>query len=214
MSDELQRDKGAHVYWAITEVTGALAAMGGIAKLGKNTQQNYAFRGIDDVYNALAPLLAAHRLCILPRVMTRQVTERTTKSQTTLFSVVLEVELNLVSAVDSSRHTIRTVGEAMDSGDKATNKAMAAAFKYMAMMAFCIPTEGEADHDADATTHEVAAAPSGFAVWLEHYEALASQGTAAIATEWQRANPDYRRYLSATYPDKQAEIKRKAAAVV
>lgn len=41
----------------------------------------------------------------------------------------------------------------MDSGDKATNKAMSAAYKYAAMQAFCIPTEG--DNDADATTHEV-----------------------------------------------------------
>jgi hypothetical protein len=43
----------------------------------------------------------------------------------------------------------------MDSGDKASNKAMSAAYKYAAFQAFCIPTEG--DNDADATTHEVAA---------------------------------------------------------
>jgi hypothetical protein len=43
----------------------------------------------------------------------------------------------------------------MDSGDKATNKAMSASYKYMAMQLFCIPTEG--DNDADATTHEVVA---------------------------------------------------------
>ena len=42
----------------------------------------------------------------------------------------------------------------MDSADKATNKAMSAAYKYAAMMVFCIPTEG--DDDADAVTHEVA----------------------------------------------------------
>ena len=45
----------------------------------------------------------------------------------------------------------------MDSGDKATNKAMSAAYKYAAMQAFAIPTEG--DNDADSTTHEVIAAP-------------------------------------------------------
>jgi hypothetical protein len=43
----------------------------------------------------------------------------------------------------------------MDSGDKATNKAMSAAYKYMAMQLFCIPTEG--DNDADSSTHEIAA---------------------------------------------------------
>ena len=45
----------------------------------------------------------------------------------------------------------------MDTADKATNKAMSAAYKYMAMEVFCIPTEG--DNDADATTHEVKAKP-------------------------------------------------------
>ena len=41
----------------------------------------------------------------------------------------------------------------MDSADKATNKAMSAAYKYAAFQAFAIPTQG--DNDADATTHEV-----------------------------------------------------------
>jgi hypothetical protein len=70
-----------------------------------------------------------------------------------LFYVVCEVSFDLVSAVDGSRHTVHVIGEAMDSGDKATNKAMSAAYKYMAMQVFCIPTEG--DNDADATTHTV-----------------------------------------------------------
>jgi hypothetical protein len=41
----------------------------------------------------------------------------------------------------------------MDSGDKATNKAMSAAYKYAAFQAFSIPTES--DNDADASTHVV-----------------------------------------------------------
>jgi hypothetical protein len=44
----------------------------------------------------------------------------------------------------------------MDSADKATNKAMSAAYKYACLQTFCIPTEG--DNDADATTHQVAPA--------------------------------------------------------
>jgi hypothetical protein len=79
------------------------------------------------------------------------VTERTTKSGSALFYVVVGVDFDLVSAVDGSRHTVHVIGEAMDSADKATNKAMSAAYKYMAMQVFCIPTEG--DNDADATTH-------------------------------------------------------------
>lgn len=53
---------------------------------------------------------------------------------------------------EGSVHTVCTYGEAMDSADKATNKAMSAAYKYAAFQTFCIPTEG--DNDADATTPE------------------------------------------------------------
>jgi hypothetical protein len=65
----------------------------------------------------------------------------------------VEAEFDFVSAEDGSKHTVRTFGEAMDRGDKATNKAMSAAYKYAAFQAFAIPTEG--DNDADASTHEV-----------------------------------------------------------
>lgn len=145
------------VYQAINRVQAALVRVG-ISKGQKNVQQSYMFRGIDDVYNSLSPLLAAEGLCILPRMLAREVVERQTKSGTALFYVTVEAEFDMVCAEDGSKHTIRTFGEAMDSGDKATNKAMSAAYKYAAFQAFAIPTEG--DNDADASTHEVAAQPT------------------------------------------------------
>lgn len=144
------------VYSAIAEVT-ELLSKEGISKDKKNVQQGYAFRGIDDVYNALAPFLAKCKLCILPNVISRDVVERQTKSGSALFYVTVKVDFSFVSAQDSSEHHVITYGEAMDSGDKATNKAMSAAYKYACMQAFCIPTEG--DNDADKHTHEVAPAP-------------------------------------------------------
>lgn len=125
----------------------------GIAKTRKNQQQGYTFRGIDDVLNALAPILARHKLIIVPRVMSREKTERDTQKGGVLFYVVVHVEFDIVCPIDGSKITASTYGEAMDSADKATNKAMSAAYKYMAMQTFCIPTEG--DNDADETTHEV-----------------------------------------------------------
>lgn len=156
MSDILDTLKPPHVYAAIAEVMGELAKVG-IGKNNKNAAQGYKFRGIDDVYNALAPQLARARLLVLPRVLNRTVTERETKNGGVLFYVVLDVEFDFVSATDGSKHTVRMIGEAMDSGDKASNKAMSAAYKYACMEAFCIPTEG--DNDADGTTHEVTAKP-------------------------------------------------------
>lgn len=143
-----------HVYTAISDVMREMAKTG-ISKDRKNEAQGFKFRGIDDVLNALARVLSDAGLCILPRVISRQVVERTNQRGNALFYVTLEVEFDLVSTLDGSLHTVRTVGEAMDSGDKATNKAMSAAYKYMAIQTFAIPTEG--DNDADATTHVVAA---------------------------------------------------------
>lgn len=145
-----------HVYAAIARVMGEIGKAG-IAKDRKNQQQGYNFRGIDDVYNALSGFLSAAGLLILPRVLKREVTERATKSGGALFYVVLDVEFDLVAAQDGSMHTVKVSGEAMDSGDKATNKAMSAAYKYACMEVFCIPTEG--DNDADATTHDVVPGP-------------------------------------------------------
>ena len=141
------------VYEAIAAVTAEMAK-DGISKDRKNQQQGYQFRGIDDVYNALSPMLARHHLCILPRILSRELVERQTLKGGVLFYVTVEAEFDFVSAEDGSKHTVKTYGEAMDSADKATNKAMSAAYKYAAMQAFCIPTEG--DNDADAHSHDVA----------------------------------------------------------
>lgn len=143
-----------HVYKAIAQVMEALAHEG-IAKSRKNESQGYKFRGIDDVYNALAPLMAKAGLVVLPAVLSREVVERRTRTDTALFYVTVRMQFTFISSLDGSQCPVVTCGEAMDSGDKATNKAMSAAFKYAAMQTFCIPTEG--DNDADAQTHTVMA---------------------------------------------------------
>lgn len=150
-----EQPTGPHVYRGIAAVMSVMAKEG-ISKdrrSGDGGGPKFQFRGIDDVYNALSSAMSDNGLMMLPRMAGRSVTERTTKSGGAMFYTVVEAEFDLVSAVDGSKHTIRTFGEAMDSSDKSTNKAMSAAFKYAAMQAFCIPTEG--DNDADATTHEV-----------------------------------------------------------
>ena len=142
------------VYQAINKVQAELAKIG-ITKSRTNQQgATYKFRGIDDIFNTISPLLAEHGLCILPRVLTRECVERQTKAGGAIFYVTVEVEFDFVCAEDGSKHTVKTFGEAMDTSDKATNKAMSVAYKYAALQAFAIPTEG--DNDADAHTNEIA----------------------------------------------------------
>ena len=143
------------VYEAICAVMNDISKEG-IAKAHRNAQQGYNFRGIDDVYSALSPLLAKHRLLILPRVTDQTVVERTTNAGKPLFYTTVKMEFDFISAEDGSKHTVGPmVGEAMDSADKSSNKAQSAAYKYAAFQAFCIPTAG--DNDADATTPQVEA---------------------------------------------------------
>lgn len=150
--DEL--DRIPHVYQAISEVQAELAKTG-IAKSRDNKQQGYKFRGIDEVYAALSPLLARYKLVIVPRVLDRQMVEFRSAKGSPLYNVTVRAEFDFVSALDGTTHTAATFGEAMDTADKATNKAMSAAYKYAAFMTFAIPTEG--DNDADAHHHEPAA---------------------------------------------------------
>ena len=137
------------VYAAISHVQAALAKEG-IAKGRRNQQQGFAFRGIDEVYNAIASLLPQHGLVIAPRIVSRESVERATRNGGVMYYVTVEAEFDFVATADGSRHVVRTFGEASDSGDKATNKAMSAAMKYAVLMTFTVPTEG--DNDADAHT--------------------------------------------------------------
>ena len=188
------------VYEKIAAVTAELSKIG-ISKDSKNTSQGYAFRGIDAVYGALSPMLSKHGLCILPRVTDRQVIERQNRQGTALFYVTLTVEFDFVAAEDGSKHTVITVGEAMDSGDKASNKAMSAAYKYAAFQAFCIPTEG--DNDADSQTHEVAATTTDPAVEAAVQLAATIEELNGI---WKSLNASERKVHLSLFSEKKSKL--------
>jgi hypothetical protein len=63
------------VYAAINAVTADLSELG-IPKARVNRVDDYRYRSIDDVLAVLSPLLSRHRLCVLPMVPSRTVTER------------------------------------------------------------------------------------------------------------------------------------------
>ena len=141
------------VYRAINAVAADLAEAG-IPKSHSNDAEGYEYRSIDDVLNRLAPLLAKHRLCVLPRVLRRRVVERRGDGGATLIAVELKVAFDFISADDGSRHTVKVFAESLDSGDKATAKAMAAAFKIAMIQSLCIPVPG--NDDADRPTPKLA----------------------------------------------------------
>lgn len=158
------------VYAAINMITGAFANHG-IPKERINLDDGYAYRGVDEVALRLAPLLAEHKLCILPRVLKRTHGERIDPAGEPLVHVVLRVAFDLVSVEDGSSHTIEAVGEALDYGDKASAKAMTSAYKHAVLHAFCIPTSGRDDPDRSSpgrgSTAALPAPVEGWAQWAQ-----------------------------------------------
>jgi len=145
MSDE----KPIGVYVAMNAVMAEIAQIG-IQKNHKNKNQGYSFRGIDDVYNALAPIMAKHHLLAIPRFLSCNVEDRTSKSGSLQIHTRVSMELDFICSDDGSLHTAVGIGENIDSSDKSTNKAMTAAYKYMLFQSFCIPVKGTPDADEDS----------------------------------------------------------------
>jgi len=140
-----------HVYRAINAIT-AQFAKDGIAKTHTNIRDQYQYRSIDDVLNRLGPLLAKHRLCVLPRVLKHRMSTQVGEQDSLLTNIQLLAAFDLVSARDGSCHTVQAWGEALDGGDKGTAKAMSSAYKSAILQAFCIPV---ATDDPDASSRRL-----------------------------------------------------------
>ena len=140
----------ANIYQSISAV---MAEIGAVGKNQVNSQQGFKYRGVDAVMNAINPALVNNKVFIVPEVLEEKREERRTAKGGLLLYSICKIKFTFF-AEDGSNVSAVTVGEGMDSGDKATNKAMAVAFKYACFQVFCIPTEEMIDPDAEV--HEVA----------------------------------------------------------
>lgn len=149
--------KMMNIYEAISK---CMEDIGAVGKNDKNSTQGFMYRGIDAVMNAINPALVKNHVFVVPEVLEQQRTERQTNRGGTLFYSICKIKFSFF-AEDGSHIEAITVGEGMDSGDKATNKAMSIAFKYACFQVFCIPTEEMQDPDAETPDPIVpSAAPS------------------------------------------------------
>lgn len=129
-------------------ITAIQAAVEFIGKDKKVENGNYKYRGVDQVLNTLHPLFAKYKVFAVPDVlecMTRE-TRETAKGSKVLYQV-LKVKYHFY-AEDGTSVTATVVGEAMDSGDKVSNKCMSVAYKYACFQILSIPTE-ETTQDPD-----------------------------------------------------------------
>lgn len=129
-------------------IAGVINDIGAVSKDKVNKQQGFKYRSVDDVYSVLNPALAKNKVFILPEIMDEHREIGTSKSGGRVVSVILKMKYTVYAEDGSYIETILK-GEAMDTGDKAINKAMAIAYKYLCFQLFCIPVEGMADPDAE-----------------------------------------------------------------
>ena len=133
--------------------------IGFVSKDQNNQAQGFKFRGIDQFVNALYPALCKHGVFMAPRCVKesselKDVTRSSGKSGIDKH-VQLMMEYDFF-AEDGSKVTVGPVpAEGLDSGDKATNKALSAALKYALIQTFSVPTEDMAEGDLE--TPEIAA---------------------------------------------------------
>lgn len=127
----------------------------------KTTQSGskFKYRGVDQVLNTLHPLFAKHKVFAVPEVMeilARE--ERATNSGNKVLYEVLKVKYSFF-AEDGTSVAAVVVGEAMDSGDKVSNKCMSVAYKYACFQLLSIPTE-ETCADPDDNNEQLTPAKS------------------------------------------------------
>jgi hypothetical protein len=140
------------VFETISDVQKAIAEIG-ISKAQENEFDRYKFRGIDDVYNALAPILASHGLSILPVVQAFDHQQVQTSGGKPAIHTHVTVNY-VITNREGDQCTATVIGEAQDRGDKGMNKAMSAAYKLLCFQLFCIPTEG-GSHDSESESIQV-----------------------------------------------------------
>jgi hypothetical protein len=201
-----------HIHEALVAVGAELAKVG-ISKDRKNEQQNFRFRGIDDVMNVVSPILAKHNVLFLPCYTDYPDVERVTGKGATLIYSKVKGEFTFVSAKDGSSVSVTTFGVAMDSGDKSLTKSMSISLKYALLQTFLIPTES--NEDPDATTHDpsVPKPPAGFEEWFTDLVAVKDHGFDAIKAAWKDSKEEHRAYAMKFRTAEWDQIKKDAAEI-
>lgn len=129
-----------------------MGELGAIAKKQHSNNLDYAYRGIEEIYNEINPLLTIHKVFSVPTVLDMKREERESQKGRLLLYTILTIKYTFYAEDGSFVETV-TVGEAMDTSDKSCNKAMSAAHKYALVQAFCIKT-GE-PNDSEENNHEI-----------------------------------------------------------
>lgn len=142
----------------VTALNAVMHEVGAVKKGDFNEGQRFNFRGIDAVVNAVSPALRRNGIVVTPELKSIEYsTVEIGRNRTPMGHVRVTVAYTFVCE-DGSALTATVPGEAMDSGDKATAKAMSVAFRTALLQALSLPTD-EPDPDAQSYERAPAAVP-------------------------------------------------------
>lgn len=159
------------VHEALSAVMADVQAVGKGGKVEIKGRPGYSFRGIDAVVNAVGPALREHGVIVLPKVLDKRYRDFETSNGNLQHECVVEVEYRFIGP-EGDELACSAVGEAADSGDKATPKAMSVAFRTALLIALCIPTD-----QPDPDEHQVERAAPSIAAVSAQRTLLAEVGT-------------------------------------
>jgi len=144
----MSETKTLSIAQALNEV---MKEVGAVKKNDRNASQGFNFRGIDAVVNAVSPALQKHGVIVVPSVEDYEYASvEIGKNRTVMGHVKVKVTYTFIGAGgDAIKATV--VGEAMDSGDKATAKAMSVAFRTALLQTLSLPTD---EPDPDSQSYE------------------------------------------------------------
>lgn len=135
----------------IERLTAVMDQVGAVAKGERNTQQNFNYRGIDAVVNAVSPAFREHGVVVVPVVQEYSRDQVTTSKGGLMNYVTVKVTYRFYGP-DALYIEATTLGAAFDSGDKAEPKAMSVALRVALLQVLCLPTD---ERDVDADSHEM-----------------------------------------------------------
>ena len=133
----------------IKKLSAVMEAVGHVSKTERNQSQNFNFRGIDAIVNAVSPALRKHGVVVVPHLIESHYDTVVVGRNNTQMGHARVTVQYVFMADDGSNISATVAAESMDSGDKATAKAMSVAFRTALLQALCLPTD-ERDPDADS----------------------------------------------------------------
>lgn len=164
MSTETTARPAGLLHPSITELLArVMADVDHVGKDGWNKTQSYNFRGIDAVLNRVGPAFRAYG--IVPKPKLKKVTYETIAvgaNRTPMTRCTVEVKYRFKGPAGDYEDVV-VPGEAFDSGDKATAKAMSVAYRIALIQLLALPTT---EPDPDESSYERAPAAVTDQRWL------------------------------------------------